>query len=123
MILSPLVRRFWLMECVGRCSDFWHQAYYPAFPVWVADWEFVSSYSSATVADFHGVPCDDALVPKELGRRLEFAPRQRKPFLVGTVFSVAFRYCQHRFVGCNVACRFAGLRRRCTPTERRDPRP
>jgi len=44
---------------VGRYSDFWLQIYSPAFSVWMADGAFVSSYSSATVADFHGVPCTD----------------------------------------------------------------
>src|ERR1017187_5040041 len=47
------------------------QAYSPAFSVWMAvhpeyfrGWAFVASYSSATVAEFHGIPCADVVETK-----------------------------------------------------------
>jgi hypothetical protein len=52
-------------------------------------WAFVASYSSATVAEFHGVPCADVILQerlKELGRRVgtrekDFKEIRRNPQL------------------------------------------
>jgi hypothetical protein len=46
---------------VGRYSDFWLRTYASPSPLFrVVIRGFVASYSSATVAEFHGVPCANA---------------------------------------------------------------
>lgn len=50
---------------VGRYSDFWLRTYASPSPLFrVVIRGFVASYSSATVADFHGVPCANARYSK-----------------------------------------------------------
>src|SRR6266404_9241677 len=86
MTRSPLVRRI-VGSRVGRYSDFWHQIYSPAFSVWMAlhpeyfrGWAFVTSYSSATVAESHGVPCTDVFETKTSQRTARSVSRTLRDF-------------------------------------------
>jgi hypothetical protein len=60
----------------------------PLFKDW-PNWEVVSSYSSATAPESHGISCADPLFQarKELGREVAACPRRCKTYLE-FIFSV-----------------------------------
>jgi len=51
-------------------------------PEYFRGWAFVTSYSSATVAESHGIPCADAMSQKELAQIYKYVLPDSKHFLM-----------------------------------------